>query len=53
MIMTKASLDSSVNEGIVFTPFGDMISFESTPDCTPAKMPAGAKDQPGPDMGVY
>jgi branched-chain amino acid transport system substrate-binding protein len=53
MILTKASLDSSVKEGIVFTPFGDFTSFESTPDCTPWKMPAGAKDQPGPDLGVY
>ena len=53
MIMTKASLDSSVKEGVVFYTFGGMISFESTPDCSPAKMPAGAKDQPGPDLGVY
>ncbi len=52
-ILTRASLDSSVKEGVVFTPFGSMVNFESTPDCTPVKMPAGAKDQPGPDFGVY
>ncbi len=50
-ILTKASLDSSVTEGVVFTPFGDMISFESTPDCSVPKMPTGGKDQPGPNMG--
>ncbi len=52
-ILTKASVDPSVTDGVVFTPFGSMVDFESTPDCTPAKMPAGAKDQPGPDFGVY
>ncbi len=53
MILTKAHLDSSVKEGLVFAPYGDMISFESTPECSPWKMPPDAKNQPGPDMGAY
>jgi branched-chain amino acid transport system substrate-binding protein len=53
LIMTKAALDPNDPSKIVFTPFGDLVSFESTTECTPPKMPEGAKDQPGPDMGVY
>jgi branched-chain amino acid transport system substrate-binding protein len=59
-IMTKGALNPDYDPSrddpsrqMIFNPFGEMIDFESTPDCTPAKMPEGAKDQPGVDMGVY
>ncbi len=60
LVFTKGAVNPDYKEGIddvqkqvVFYPFGDVVNFESTPDCKPAKMPEGAKDQPGVDLGVY
>ncbi len=55
-VLTKGELNpdqSDPNKLVLFPPFGDIIDFESTPNCTPPKMPAEAKGQPGIDMGVY
>ncbi len=60
LIFTKGAVNPDYKEGvddpghqIVFYPFGDLVTFEGTPDCKPVKMPKDAKDQPGVDMGVY
>ncbi len=55
-ILTRGALNPDQSDPtrlVLFNPFGDIVNFESTPDCTPAKMPAEAKGQPGVDMGVY
>jgi branched-chain amino acid transport system substrate-binding protein len=60
LVFTKGAVNDAYVEGtddpndqVVFFPFGDLVAFESTPDCEPVKMPEGAKDQPGVDLGVY
>ncbi len=50
-VLTKASIDPNDPTKVNFTPFGDPVSYESTTDCKVPKAPAGAKNQPGPDIG--
>ena len=50
-VFVKATVNKEDPTLVDWLPFGDPVGFESTTDCKVPKAPAGAKDQPGQDMG--
>jgi hypothetical protein len=52
-IFVKGTVDRTVNPPVFhWVPFGDVVSFESTKDCTIPTPPPHATEQPGPPLGT-
>ncbi len=52
-IFVKATVDRSVNPPVFhWAPFGDVVGFETTQECTIPTPPADATKQPGPKLGT-
>jgi branched-chain amino acid transport system substrate-binding protein len=52
-IFVKATVDrSGPSPTFRWEPFGDVVGFESTKDCTVPTPPANATEQPGPPLGI-
>jgi branched-chain amino acid transport system substrate-binding protein len=52
-IFVKATVDNSVNPPVFrWVPFGDIVGYETTQDCTIPTPPANAENQPGPPLGT-
>jgi branched-chain amino acid transport system substrate-binding protein len=52
-IFVKATVDRTVNPPVFhWAPFGDVVGFETTKDCTIPTPPPNATEQPGPKLGT-
>ncbi len=52
-VFVKATVDRSVNPPTFhWAPFGDVVGFETTTDCTIPTPPPHATEQPGPKLGT-